>query len=222
MPSTLPTLPLRGVENTLRQLLNDIKTVVEARCHIHGAGGGTTANSAAALLPLIAMDMLATRTSSNETRDDAFRRVFRELAAHTRYRPYETIGYALFKMLRHGLAHQFWSNEFKLANGPKCVFVTNFWIDANTQRSVCVYEIGDRADSKHLVRMTAGDDLIIQVSAQHLAADVCGFVEDFLTRLAADTTLQATVEQNETRIAAQSTARLSTELNEGDAINLGV
>jgi len=70
--------------------------------------------------------------------------------------------------------------------------------------------------------MTAGPDIVIQVSAQHLAADISSFANDFLARLARDGNLQAVVEQNETRIAANSSARLTAELTEADAINLGM
>jgi hypothetical protein len=87
--SQLPTLPLRRTENTIRQLVNDMRTVAEARCLNHGIGGGTTANSAAVLLPLIGVEMVAARTRSiGESKDDSIRRVFSEigdLAGDDRY-----------------------------------------------------------------------------------------------------------------------------------------
>ena len=104
--STLPSLPLRAVENVLRQLLNDMRTVTEARCSRHGAGGGTTANSAAGLLPCIGVEIIATRTQTGTNRDDSVRRVFSEIATLVGYQPYATLGFPLFKMLRNGLAHE--------------------------------------------------------------------------------------------------------------------
>jgi hypothetical protein len=99
-PSNLPTLPLRRVENSIDQLTNDMRTVAEARCRHHGAGGGTTANSAAVLLPLIGVEIVAQRTNDNETKDVSIRRVFREIGDLAGYDAYGRLGFPLFKLCR--------------------------------------------------------------------------------------------------------------------------
>jgi hypothetical protein len=153
MQSELPTLALRRTENTIRQLVNDMRTVADARCLDHGIGGGTTANSAAVLLPLIGVEMVAARTrSTGESRDDSIRRVFNEIGDFTGDDRYGRVGFALFVLARNGLAHGFYPNGSQLANGPKVVVALHFWIDAKTQRSVCVDAMGPREKSKHITR----------------------------------------------------------------------
>lgn len=189
----------------------------------HGVGGGTTANSATTLLPFIGIEMVASRTVlAGESRDDSLRRVFAEIAELTGYRPYLELGFSLFKMTRHGLAHRFWPNEVELPNGPKCTFSATFWIDHRTQRSVCIDEIGPYVESDHLVRATPNGDVIISISALHLVRDVSRYIEQFLTRLKSQTSLQRVVEENDLRIAAESTNRLARQLTPADTLALGI
>jgi hypothetical protein len=211
------------VENTVLQLLNDMRTVVEARCRIHGIGGGTTANAAAALLPCIGMEMVAERTRrADESKDDSIRRVFRELAQLTQYPTYATVGFAFFKLCRNGLAHGFFPNDVQLANGPKGGVMVSFWIDEGTQRSICVNEVSGPAESGHLTLVKRGDRVLLQVFAQHLYLHVKAFLEEFRHRLASDTELQTLVEQNDEHLMRLVSERASEGLAEGDFIALGI
>lgn len=224
MESQLPTLPLRQTENTLRQVVNDTRTVAEARCVEHGIGEGTTANSAAVLLPLIATEMIAGRTRvAGESKEASIRRVFKELADFTGYDRYTKVGYALFVLARHGLAHGFYPNDGQLANGPKVVVGLHFWLDER-QRSFCIDKMGPRADSKHLTRkeLTGGKTTVLEASAQWLAKDVASYVEAFLDRLTSGTTLHQLVTENSDDQARRNAERVSDALDAGDWINLGV
>jgi hypothetical protein len=221
--SELPTRPLRRVENTIQQLLNDMRTVVEARCRLHGTGGGTTANSAAALLPCIGVEIVAQRTRTEESRDDSIRRVFREIAELTGYERYERVGFALFKLCRNGLAHGFYPNDVQLANGPKGGVAVTFWIDAETQRSFCVDEVGERAESGHLAHWSLGEEqVLLRVSAQHLYLDVKACLENFLVRLQSDRTLQGVVEENDQRLLQSATKAATRGLGDRDFIALAM
>jgi hypothetical protein len=219
--STLPSLPLRAVENVLRQLLNDMRTVVEARCRHHGTGSGTSANSAAGLLPCIGIEIIASRTQTGPRRDDSVRRVFNEIAELVGYEPYNKLGFPLFKMLRNGLAHGFWPNEVELPDGVSCTFSMIFWAD-ETARSICVDEVAGHAESNHLTRMSGGRDIIIQVSAQHWFRDIAAYIEEFLKRLQLDRDLQTLVEENEVRLVRNARTSLGKQITEDDAAALGM
>ena len=222
-PSELPTRPLRRVENTIQQLLNDMRTVVEARCRLHGSAGGTTANSAAALLPCIGVEMVAQRTTTEESRDESIRRVFREVGELTGYERYGRVGFALFKLCRNGLAHGFYPNDVELANGPKGGVAVTFWIDAETQRSFCVEEVGGRAESGHLAHWNlGGEHVLLKMSAQHLYLDVKAYLENFLVRLQSDSTLQAVVEENDQRLLQSATKAATEALEDRDFIALAM
>lgn len=222
-PSTLPTLALRRVENTIRQLLNDMRTVVEARCRFHGARGGTTANSAAALLPCIGVEMVAQRTNRHESKDESIRRVFHEIAELTGYDRYDRVGFALFKLCRNGLAHGFYPNDVQLANGPKGGVAVTFWIDGETRRSFCVDEVGDPAASQHLVHWNLSDEhTLLRVSAQHLYLDVSRYLEDFLNRLPGDSELQRLVDENDQRLLESATIAATAGLEDRDFIALSL
>ena len=224
MESELPTVPLRRTENTIRHVLNDMRTVVEARCIEHGVGGGTTSNSAAVLLPLIGVEIIAGRTrGTSESNDTSIRRVFNEIADFTSYDRYAKVGFALFKLARHGLAHGFYPNDGQLANGPKAVVALHFWLDER-QRSFCIDAMGPRAQSKHLTRkeLAGGKTTALEVSAQWLAKDVGSFLEAFLTRLATDTALQQVVSDNDEDQVRRNAERVRDALDEGDWIDLGV
>jgi hypothetical protein len=97
-----------------------------------------------------------------------------------------------------------------------------FWIDVHSQRSICVDDVGGHAESRHLVRMTRGGDIIIQVSAQHWFRDIAGFVEQFLNRLAIDKDLQGVVERNDVRITESSRATLKRQFTATDMKALGI
>ncbi|MDP2318224.1 MAG: hypothetical protein Q8O42_02640 [Acidobacteriota bacterium] len=222
MPSTLPTLALRGVENTLRHLQNDLLTVTEARCVKHGAGGGTAANSTIGLLALVGVEMIASRTNNGEERDDAIRRVFAEIASMTGYTPYKSLGLPIFKLVRHGLAHRFWPNDVQLPNTGKASFTMSVWADAYTHRTVCINDVGDRADSQHFSCMKAGGDIAIQISGQHLAKDLHAYIEQFLEALKTDTSLQSLVERNDRAMDAAQANRLAEDLTAADTIALGL
>jgi hypothetical protein len=146
--------------------------------------------------------MIAQRTDVGETKDESIRRVFREIGSLTGYDRHGKVGFALFKLCRNGLAHGFYPNDVQLANGPKGGVAVTFWIDADTQRSICVDRIGERATSEHLILWTLGrgNQVLLKVSAQHFYSDVKTYIEDFLRRLRLDEKLQAVVEQNDDRM----------------------
>lgn len=217
-----PSLPLRRVTHTIEQLLDEMRTVTEARCRKHGTGGGTTANWAAALLACIGIEMVATRTRTIETQDEGIRRVWKEVADSVGYEPYRTVGFALFKLCRNGIAHGFYPNEVQLANGPLGGMMVVFWIDGKTQRSVCVDEVGCQAESGHLTLRKTPGRVLLQVSVQHLYRDVKAYLERFLARLGGDSTLQATVEKNDDEMLRSVTKKTTEQLSEADFIHLGM
>ena len=224
-PSTLSTLPLRRVENTIRQLLNDMRTVVETRCRFHGVGGGTTANSAAGLLPCIGVEIVADRTrQSGETTYDSIRRVFEKIGDLCQYDRYAKVGFPFWVLSRHGLAHGFYPNGVQLANGPRAAVALTFWIEASTHRSFCVDEMGGHLESKHLTRrsLTGGELVVLEVSAQHLYRDVKLYLETFLQQLETDAVLQELVSHNDEARLQSATQRAAESLEPGDLINLGV
>lgn len=224
IPSTLPTATLRGVENTVQQLLNDMRTIAEARCRTHGTSYGTTANAAAVLLPCIAVEFIATRTRSGESKEEALRRTFRDLAAAVGYGRYETVGFPFYSLVRRGLAHGFYPGHVQLANGPKAHVGLSFWIDAESQRSFCVDEVGGHAESRHLVHnvLGIGDHVVLHVSVQHLYIDVKVLLERFLQRLATDRKLQQLVEKNDEDLLQAAALRTMESLSTGDFMNLGL
>lgn len=218
--STLPTLPLRRVENSLRMLLNDMHTVVEARCLEHGVGGGTVANAAAGLLPLIAVEIIARRTSAaGESDDDGIRRVMNEIASFTGYRPYGKVGFALFKLFRNGVAHGFLPGAVETANSPKGTATLTFWLDGATARSICVGSIGERLASGHLTLPLPG---ILRASAQHLYCDVRDFIMSFLDKLSSDPELQAQVDKRQTEIEQDNIDRARATLTDADLTAIGL
>lgn len=223
MESQLPTLPLRQTENTLRHVMNDMRTVAEARCVEHGVGGGTSPNSAAVLLPLIGMEMVASRTrAAGESKEASIRRAFKEIADFTGHDRYSKVGYALFVLARHGIAHGFYPNDAQLANGPKVVVGLHFWLDER-HRSFCIDKMGPRPESKHLTRkeLAGGRTTVLEVSAQWLAKDVESYVEAFLGRLASDAALQQLVTDNDADQSRRNAERVNDALDSGDWINLG-
>src|ERR1051325_1647127 len=220
--SELSSLPCRRVENTLRQLLNDMRTVAEARCMKHGIDGGTTANSAAALLPLIGIEIVAQRTNRGESKDQSIRRAFAELADVVGFDRYKRVGFALFKLCRNGLAHGFYPNDVQLSNGPRGGILISFWIDANTQRSVCVGDVKSSDESGHLELIRVGDRVLLQKFGQHLYVDVKAYLEDFLRRLETDSALQEIVATNDETQLRLATAGATDNLEEQDFIALGM
>jgi len=220
--SSLPTLPLRRTENTLRQLLNDAKTVTEARCQVHGFGGGTTANSASVLLSLIALEIIAQRSAeADQGLDGALRKVFRDLADHVGYPPYAKVGFAVFKLCRNGLAHGFYPNEVLPTNGDGIGVVQTFWIDGESHRSVCVDAMAGNAESGHLSIRATSDSKLTTVCVQCLYRDVRGFVEDFLSRLSTDADLRQVVERRDEKLLLDARRRALEALSEADLISLG-
>jgi hypothetical protein len=222
MASELATLTLRRVDNTIRQLLNDMNTVTEARCRFHGTGGGTTANSASVLLPLIGIEIVAQRTrADSESFDESLRRVLREIADVVGYRPYSTVGFAMFKLCRNGLAHGFYPNDAQPLNGDGVGVIVSFWVDHVSQRSVCVREVGPHAESDHLVMVSTGDSKLTKVSAQHLFLDVEQYLGVFLDRLHSDADVQMLVERRDQELLARARFRSLESLSEADLIALG-
>jgi len=222
--SSLPTTRLRAVDNSVLMLLNDMATVTEARCLQHGVGGGPTANSAAALLPCIGIEMVAQRTrpAAETSNDEAIRRVFREVAGVTGYPAYGTTGFPIFKMIRNGLAHGFYPNSLELANGLESSATVHFWLDGHTGRSICVDTLGERVASKHLVLQTQGQARIVLVSLQHWYVDVKSYLEQFRAKLAADAGLQAVVELNDERLESEAMEGLKRQITMADSIALGI
>lgn len=219
--SSLPTPRLRAVENSLRMLLNDMNTVVEARCAIHGVGGGTTANATAGLLPCIGIEIIAQREGSGSI-DTNLRDAFVQIARVTSYSPYSRVGFPVFKILRNGLAHGFYPNEAPSINGPSVTAIPTFWVDQHTGRSICVREIGPRLESGHLVPLVQEPNVILRVCAQHWCNDIRMFIEEFLTRLQGDHTLQGQVEANDERLERTASHRLREQVTEADTIALGI
>ena len=220
-PSDLPTQPLRGVDNAIRSLLNEMHLVVEARCKHHGVSGvGDSANAAALLLPLIGVEMVAERTRTTETKDASIRRVFGEIAGLVPYDSYGRLGFALFKLGRNGLAHGFYPNAVEAANGPKAGIAPMFLLET-TGHTVCVEAIGSRVEQGHLTNMKVGDHTLLKVSLQHLYLDVAKYLNDFLQRLRSAPDLQELVERNDVGILQTATRRASEVLEERDYIALG-
>lgn len=221
--SSLPTTTLRAVENVVNQLRNDMRTVAESRCRIHGCDGGTTANSASTLLPCIGIEIVAMRSRApGESRDGAIRRAYQELAHASGYQAYRTIGFPLHKALRNGLAHAFWPNEIPSLNGPNVFITPNFWLDAETQRSVCIDEIGPPLQSRHLVNARIGDDIQLSISALHWVRDVDSYLDQFCRRLANDSALQSLVEANDQQLMREAAQGLSDQLTDGDRMAIGI
>jgi len=84
------------------------------------------------------------RTNRNR-KDQSVRRVFGEVAQSAAYDQYAKVGFAFFKLCRNGLAHGFYPNDVQLANGPKGGVAVTFWLEVNTQRSICADEIGPQS-----------------------------------------------------------------------------
>ena len=194
--SVLPSERLRGVENSFRQLLNDMHTVAEARCHVHGVGGGTAANSAAGLLPLIAVEMLAHRTKTSGQTDSNVRRVFGKIADLTGYEPYRTVGFPFFNLARNGIAHGFYPNTVVSEEGTSYTATVAYLVDPVTQRTACVCEVPDRRRCQHLVV----DRSLVIANAQHLYNDIRDFVVAFLSRLESDEAFRSLVESNDAAV----------------------
>lgn len=211
--STLPSLTLRGVENTLRQLINDLRTTAEARCHRHGVDGGTVATTAVGLLACIGIEMVAQRAFTG-TKDDRIRAVFKEIATQSGCASYETFGFAVFKLVRNGVAHGFWPLEVTLPGGQKTTATLHYWIDATSHRSVCIDEIGPPAESEHFKPIVVGMDVMVKISALHLARDVEAYVNSFIARLIADPSLQQYVEQSDLALHSDTSKRFLKQLNE--------
>jgi hypothetical protein len=98
----------------------------------------------------------------------------------------------------------------------------SFWIDAESQRSICVEEIAGPVESGHLSLRRTADQVLLQAFAQHLYVDVKTYLEDFLNRLASDIELQALVAENDERLMRDAVAVATKGLDEQDFIALGL
>jgi hypothetical protein len=202
-----------------------MRTVAEARCVHHGSDSGTTANSAAVLLPCIGVEIVAVRTrAAAESPEDSIRRVFHELADHVGYGRYKTVGFPLFILARHGLAHGFYPNDVEIANGPKASLKLHFWVDAETHRSVCVDELGPTAASKHLTRheLASGHRVLLEVSVQHFYRDVAAYLRAFIGRLASEPALQQLASARDEEQLRWATERAASSPSSHDLMNLGI
>ena len=170
----------------------------------------------------IAIEVIAQRTNKSESKDDSIRRVFGEVADLTGYDRYRKVGFAFFKLTRNGLAHGFYPNDVELANGPRGGILLSFWIDAATQRSICIEAVGERSASGHLVNRQAGERVLLNVSVQHLHNDIASYATEFLGRLRVDPSLQALVERHDERLLKDATDAATASLEPGDFIALGL
>src|SRR3989442_10676214 len=109
MAPTIPAAPDRFLADTLFPMLrNDLVTVVEARCRIHGRAGAS-ANFTACLLCCIACEILSHLTAPTTGMGDIAKRrdLYKRLGQLVDDPRYEAWGEIVHQGFRHGIAHTF-------------------------------------------------------------------------------------------------------------------
>jgi hypothetical protein len=170
-------------QNILPMWVNDLTTVIEARCPEHGKPGHS-ANFTATLMCLIACeslaDLLAPSTISNAYQ--CRRWFWTELSGRTGDSRYAILGEPMFVWFRHGIGHRFLPKSSDgMAGGAM------YRIDAE-ERSACALKLFENEHQKELMNMRAEWHLrkmkgALVVLPQVLVVDVVRCINDFSSKL---------------------------------------
>jgi hypothetical protein len=175
-PADQAALPLRTI---VPFFLNDLETVIEARCPDHG-GQGTAPNLTAVILCLAACEVLAdldgdpTLRRGTKDRRRAFFRTLAELVGDSRY---GELGEILFVVFRHGIAHTFLPKLTEEVGGSVA------WILRPDGRSQCIAEVERTIDQHRFGEHLRLDVGVLTVYAQVLYLDIRTMLRDFEARL---------------------------------------
>lgn len=224
-PSDAHVLTLVG--NLVKMLRNDMRSVIECRCKVHGTAGDGL-NFTACLVCLVACDVVGVLSATTGQSDrDASTAFLGRVGGLARDHRYEKCARALFAFFRDGIAHGFLPKQVTSSKGASVTGVV-VWYQLPGRISPCIDWFRDEKAGRgrlrelrrnhhlRLRRVSGNGTRAFEVAPHVLYWDIDLALDQFQHDLERDAALANVVIRNFRRLEARSNADALKRL---DAIN---